>query len=52
MKIIIIGFILFSALVCWSSCALPKSAEEQRLEDEEQMKYLTEYKNKRSMVKY
>lgn len=52
MKLIIIGIILFGAFICYAVCAVPKSAEEQRLDDEEQIKYLKEYKNKRSMVKY
>lgn len=45
MKLIIIGIILFCAFMYYAICAVPKSAEEQ-------IKYLEEYKNKRSMVKY
>lgn len=47
MKLIIIGIILFGAFICYAVCAVPKSTEEQRLDDEAQMKYLKEYKNKR-----
>lgn len=42
--LIIIGII--GALICYSACALPKSEYEQRMEDEEQMKYLREYQIK------
>ena len=52
MKLIIIGIILFGAFICYAVCAVPKSKYEQRLEDEEQMQYLKEYRNKRSMVKH
>ena len=40
--LIIIGII--GALICYSACALPKSEYEQRMEDEEQMKYIREYR--------
>lgn len=54
MKLIIIGIIVFCAVMFYAICAVPKSAEEQRLEDEEQMKYLNEYRYryKRSMAKH
>lgn len=52
MKLIIIGIMLFGAFICYAVCAVSKSVEEQKLDDEEQIKYLKEYRNKRSMVKY
>lgn len=42
--LIIIGII--GAIICYSACTLPKSEYEQRLDDEEQMKYLKEYQIK------
>ena len=42
----IIIFVLFCALVCLSACMLPKTKEEQMLDDEAQMKYLKEIKEK------
>lgn len=44
MKELLIIFVLFSALVCLSACMLPKTKEEQMLDDEAQMKYLKEIK--------
>lgn len=44
MKELLIIFVLFSALVCLSACMLPKTKEEQILDDEAQMKYLKEIK--------
>lgn len=42
---IVLGIIgILGALICYSSCALPKSEYEQRMEDEEQMKYIREYR--------
>lgn len=54
MKLIIIGIIVFCAFICYAICAVPKSAEEQRLEDKEQMEYLDKYRYryKRSMAKH
>lgn len=46
MKELLIIFVLFCALVCVSACVLPKSKEEQILDDEAQMKYLKEIKEK------
>lgn len=40
------------ALLCWGICAVPKSAEEQRIDDEAQLQWIKEYRNKRSMVKH
>lgn len=37
---------ILGAIICYSACAVPKSEYEQRLEDEEQMKYLREYQIK------
>jgi uncharacterized membrane protein len=51
MKLIIIGIIVFCVIMCYALCAVPKSAEEQRLEDEEQMEYLKN-RYKRSMAKH
>ena len=53
--LIIIGVI--GALICYSACALPKSEYEQRMEDEEQMKYIREYRKtwkdiKENITKY
>lgn len=42
MKELLIIFVLFSALICLSACMLPKTKEEQMLDDEAQMKYLKE----------
>lgn len=44
MKELLIIFVLFCALVCLSACMLPKTKEEQILDDEAQMKYLKEIK--------
>lgn len=44
MKELLIIFVLFCALVCVSACMLPKTKEEQMLDDEAQMKYLKEIK--------
>ena len=44
MKELLIIFVLFCALVCVSACMLPKTKEEQILDDEAQMKYLKEIK--------
>ena len=46
MKGLLIVFALFCALVCLSACMLPKTKEEQILDDEAQMKYLKEIKEK------
>lgn len=46
MKELLIIFVLFCALVCVSTCMLPKTKEEQMLDDEAQMKYLKEIKEK------
>ena len=52
MKELLIIFILFCALVCLSACMLPKTKEEQMLDDEAQMKYLKEIKeNKKKHYK-
>jgi hypothetical protein len=48
----IIISIIIVGVFCYSICAVPKSKYEQRLEDEAQMQYLKEYRNKRSMVKH
>ena len=47
-----VGAMVLCAFICYSICAVPKSEYEQRLDDEAQMKYLKEYRNKRSMVKH
>lgn len=52
MKLIIIGIIVFCVIMFYALFAVPKSAEEQRLEDEEQMEYLKKYRYKRSMAKH
>lgn len=44
MKLTIIILLIFCSLICYSACALPKSEYEQRMEDEEQMKYIREYR--------
>ena len=44
MKELLIIFVLFCALICVSACMLPKTKEEQMLDDEAQMKYLKEIK--------
>ena len=46
MKELLIIFILFCALACVSACMLPKTKEEQMLDDEAQIKYLKEIKEK------
>ncbi len=46
MKELLIIFVLFCALVCLSACMLPKTKEEQILDDKAQMKYLKEYQIK------
>lgn len=52
MKELLIIFVLFCALVCLSACMLPKTKEEQMLDDEAQMKYLKEIKeNKKNIIK-
>ena len=52
MKELLIIFVLFCALVCLSACVLPKTKEEQMLDDEAQMKYLKEIKeNKKNIIK-
>ena len=46
MKELLIVFMLFSALVCLSACMLPKTKEEQMLDDEAQIKYLKKIREK------
>lgn len=44
---IVLGIIgAIGAFICYAVCAVPKSEYEQRLDDEEQMKYLKEYQIK------
>lgn len=50
MKGLLIVFALFCALVCLSAFALPKTKEEQMLDDEAQIKYLKEIKEKRKTL--
>jgi uncharacterized membrane protein len=51
MKLIIIGIIVFFIIMFYALFTVPKSAEEQRFEDEEQMEYLKN-RHKRSMAKH
>jgi hypothetical protein len=46
MKLSIIFLLIIFSLICYSVCAIPKSKEEQRQDDEAQMKYLKEYQIK------
>ena len=41
---------ILGALICYSACALPKSEYEQRIEDEEQIKYIREYNIKHGKI--
>ena len=50
MKELLIIFVLLSALVCVSACMLPKTKEEQILDDEAQIKYLKEYQIKHRYI--
>lgn len=45
--IYIIGGVLIFGIFCYALISIPKSEEERRLEDEEQMKYLAEYAKKK-----
>lgn len=45
--IYILGGVVLFSIFCYALISVPKSEEERRLEDEEQMRYLAEYTKKK-----
>ena len=43
MKLFILGLCIISFLICYSACAVPKTKEEQRQDDEAQLEWIKEY---------
>ena len=48
--IYILGICLILAIFCYAIISVPKSNEEQRIDDEEQMKYLKQYREKHNKM--
>lgn len=44
MKIFIIGLLFISFLICYSACAVPKTIEEQKQDDNAQLEWIEKYK--------
>ena len=44
MKLTIIILLIICSLICYSACAVPKSVEEQRQDDEAQLEWINKYK--------
>lgn len=49
MKLTVIILLIFCSLICYSACAIPKSKEEQRQDDEAQLEWIRKH-NKANKV--
>ena len=50
MKLTIIILLIICSLICYSVCAVPKSIEEQRQDDESQLELIREYNKSQTTI--
>ena len=50
MKLTIIILLIFCSLICYSVCAIPKSKEEQKRDDEAQLEWIKEYNKSQTTI--
>lgn len=50
MKLTIIILLIICSLICYSVCAIPKSKEEQKRDDEAQLEWIKEYNKSQTTI--